>query len=466
MMPRIKTDEPEFNKLLDDFNSINETLIIKDRDINLRNTVNIDVFNKSYKFENCIIKGGRIDFFDFHFKDESKQNFYSVEFKNCEISSDLFVKDCKLHTLSFTNVKVDANHFHISSSEILYIRFNSQASKRTEIKNLYLHQLNYEKTIIDFSFNIIQNLNIENCSVRKFFGINNHILKGFLNRFTTSEEFIFNKSSIEQVFEVKKTELSKTNFYQSSLPRICDFKNVVFREITNFDHLLSKNANLNFETCVFENIANFDYSKFGQLKFVGTIFKDICTFNNVEFNSNFILVNTHFEKNAFFGKLLELNSVKLFDLNTLRTIKAQLLKADNKIDYNRVNAYEQRKYFQELTFKNPDFFILLLNRMSNDFGISWLKGIWFTLKCSFLFFVALLIVNNFVESNYPLSINPTHNWAKFEQILSEFLKFIFSFGFTSPGFQSNGFLFLIFIIAKIFIGFGIYQTIAAFRKFK
>lgn len=163
---------------------------------------------------------------------------------------------------------------------------------------------------------------------------------------------------------------------------------------------------------------------------------------------------------------MELNSVKLFDLNTLRTIKAQLLKADNKIDYNRVNAYEQRKYFQELTFKNPDFFILLLNRMSNDFGISWLKGIWFTLKCSFLFFVALLIVNNFVESNYPLSINPTHNWAKFEQILSEFLKFIFSFGFTSPGFQSNGFLFLIFIIAKIFIGFGIYQTIAAFRKFK
>ena len=197
MMPRIKTDQPEFEKLLDDFNSINETLVIKDRDIHLRNTVKIDVFNKSYKFENCIIKGGRIDFFDFHFKDESKQNFYSVEFKNCEISSDLFLKDCKLHTLSFTNVKVDANHFHISSSEILYIRFNSQATKRTEIKNL-----------------------------------------------------------------------------------------------------------------------------------------------------------------------------------------------------------------------------------------------------------------------------PTHHWAKFEQILSEFLKFIFSFGFTSPGFQSNGFLFLIFIIEKIFIGFGIYQTIAAFRKFK
>ena len=77
MIPRIKTDELEFKKLLDDFNSINETLVIKDHDIHLRNKVNIDVFNKSYKFENCIIKGGRIDFFDFHFKDESKQNYKS-----------------------------------------------------------------------------------------------------------------------------------------------------------------------------------------------------------------------------------------------------------------------------------------------------------------------------------------------------------------------------------------------------
>lgn len=329
-----------------------------------------------------------------------------------------------------------------------------------------LHQLNYEKTIVDFTFNVFQHLTIKDCVFRKFFGINNFFSEIYLTKIEVIEEFVFNKSNVESVFELRNSDLTKSNFYQSSLPQNCDIKNTVFKEITNFNYLQSNTANLYFDTCVFENIVNFDNSKFGQLKFVGTVFKDISTFNNVKFNYNLLLENSHFEKNAFFGKLLELNSVKLFDLNTLRTIKAQLLKADNRIDYNRVNAYEQRKYFQEISFKDSDYYILWLNKISNNSGTSWVNGIWFTLKCSILFFTLLLLVNGFVKSSYPLSIDLDGQWAKFDVVLAEFLNFIFSLGFSSPEFQSNGWLFLIFIFAKIFIGFGIYQTVAAFRKFR
>lgn len=463
---RKQITQVDFKELLKDFQSINNCLIIKDYDIFLDGFVNIDVFNRSYKFENCTIKGGRLDFYDFQFANGNKQDYHSIEFNNCDISTDLFIKDSKLNTLNFSNVRITSNHFHITSSEILNIRINSSATKRSEIINLMLHQLNYEKTIVDFTFNVFQHLTIKDCVFRKFFGINNFFSEIYLTKIEVIEEFVFNKSNVESVFELRNSDLTKSNFYQSSLPQNCDIKNTVFKEITNFNYLQSNTANLYFDTCVFENIVNFDNSKFGQLKFVGTVFKDISTFNNVEFNYNFLLENSHFEKNAFFGKLLELNSVKLFDLNTLRTIKAQLLKADNRIDYNRVNAYEQRKYFQEISFKDSDYYILWLNKISNNFGTSWVNGIWFTLKCSILFFTLLLLVNGFVKSSYPLSIDLDGQWAKFDVVLAEFLNFIFSLGFSSPEFQSNGWLFLIFIFAKIFIGFGIYQTVAAFRKFR
>ena len=216
--------------------------------------------------------------------------------------------------------------------------------------------------------------------------------------------------------------------------------------------------------CSFENKVFFDNSFLGFLKLDTSFFSDIVSFQN--FQCNTIELNrVHFDKVAFFNDI-NIKLLRNLDVKTISIIKNQLNKTDNNIDYVKMSALEKRKFFQSLSRKNSDFFVLWLNKISNNFGTSWLKGIWFTLKCSAIFFVLLLVVNNFVKSSYPLSINIKQDWAKFDFILAEFLKFIFSFGFTSPEFQSSGWLFLIFIVAKIFIGFGIYQTIAAFRKFK
>lgn len=139
--------------------------------------------------------------------------------------------------------------------------------------------------------------------------------------------------------------------------------------------------------------------------------------------------------------------------------------SESKIGYLKYNALEQRKHFQKLKIKDSDFYILMLNSKSNDFGRNWFKGVKFTFKVSVFFFLMMIMVNSFVSSKYSLKFNLNDSFADTSKILSEYLKFTFSLGFGSEEFQSNGYLYLIFIIAKIFIGYGIYQTITAFRKY-
>ncbi|HFK5599043.1 TPA: hypothetical protein ACG0AT_003627, partial [Elizabethkingia anophelis] len=113
-----------------------------------------------------------------------------------------------------------------------------------------------------------------------------------------------------------------------------------------------------------------------------------------------------------------------------------------------------------------DKILLQLNKRSNNFGSSWLKAVWFTLKVSLFGFFVLLFVNTFlIDSGYKYEINLNSKWASLQEILKEWLRFTFSFDLRSyQNYESNGFLLFVFFFFKIFIGYGVYQTIAAFRK--
>ncbi|WP_184158550.1 hypothetical protein [Flavobacterium nitrogenifigens] len=176
------------------------------------------------------------------------------------------------------------------------------------------------------------------------------------------------------------------------------------------------------------------------------------------------LNRTHFDKVAFFNDI-NIRNPDNCDLKTIRLIKNHLLKVENKIDYLKYNAIEHNNLLRNSKLSVNDRILLNLNKQSNDFGNNWILGIKFTIKIGVQFFLLLLIVNSFVISRYPLYFNFKEEIASYSQILTEFLKFIFSFGFDNKEIQSNGFLYLIFIASKIFIGYGIYQTISAFRKY-
>ena len=234
--------------------------------------------------------------------------------------------------------------------------------------------------------------------------------------------------------------------------------NCSFEKIKNLSNTIIK-----FTTCNFDKNVNFDFSKIDLLDFKETYFKGIVSFQDVVCN-NISIDKTHFEKVAFFNDFT-INNVEKCKLKTIRIIKNQLHKTENKVDFAKYNSIEYNMLLNQENLPLSEKFLLILNKKSNYFNTDWMLGIKFTLKVSLAFFSILLFVNSIIPtSNYPLIINSKSDFADVEITMMYFLKFVFSLGFNDEKIQSNGWLYLIFIISKIFIGFGIYQTIQAFRK--
>lgn len=141
-----------------------------------------------------------------------------------------------------------------------------------------------------------------------------------------------------------------------------------------------------------------------------------------------------------------------------------------KINLKKIILYSWFVEFRKGLTKIEDFFILLLNFISNDFKNSWLRGFGFTVIVSIVFFSWMLSFVDYysfgfdleespgilIENayNYFIFLNPLHKISEFENILESVddnIKYKF---------------YLVDYIARIVISYGIYQTIQAFRKFK
>ncbi len=157
---------------------------------------------------------------------------------------------------------------------------------------------------------------------------------------------------------------------------------------------------------------------------------------------------------------------------TFRIIKNQLLKQNNNIDslkffkletktyskqihYEIFGRKELRKYFQR-------FIILKLNWWSGKYGSSWWWGVKFTLIVGVLFFYLTLLSTehyyfgcdfkslDFVQlfKHYFTYMMPTHKTDFMDNEVPGKMFYVLDF------------------IGRIFISFGIYQTIQSFRQFK
>lgn len=276
--------------------------------------------------------------------------------------------------------------------------------------------------------------------------------------------FDFWRSTLGDFSIIKNSSLGEIKASQSDFGIETEFRDVDFLERVDFTELKSKKTTLQFKNCTFQKSTYFDNSTVLKLGFTSVAFQGITSFQQLDCLHLIKFTNSYFEKIGYFQgvKIGDENSL---DSTTIQIIKGQLLKSESKIDYLKYNALEQKKHFKKLTINDPDFYTLLLNSKSNDFGRNWFKGLKFTFQISFFFFLIMIMVNSFIASNYPLIFDLNNPFASTSTILLEYLKFTFSLGLESKEFQSNGYLYLIFIIAKIFIGYGIYQTITAFRKY-
>ena len=124
-----------------------------------------------------------------------------------------------------------------------------------------------------------------------------------------------------------------------------------------------------------------------------------------------------------------------------------------------------------LLFYIKDIFLLLLNRISNKFGTDWIRGV------SFIVIMGVITSYILLKKSYNFWSFEPYNLKAWEESVAFFLNVInivdmkpFDNGVKSANgliqlVQDNDFNNIILFIGRIFIGYGYYQTIQAFRKF-
>jgi hypothetical protein len=135
----------------------------------------------------------------------------------------------------------------------------------------------------------------------------------------------------------------------------------------------------------------------------------------------------------------------------------------NKIDFNRFRSYELAAHYKELSLWSnfKDTSILWSTKWTTDFGLSWTRAFWFTMTSGFIWFSILYRIEN----------SGTFNSEKINEFFVGAFRFFLVTDFFNPlendrTYLENGWSWLIFILGKIFIAFGIYEMIQSFRKFK
>ena len=121
-------------------------------------------------------------------------------------------------------------------------------------------------------------------------------------------------------------------------------------------------------------------------------------------------------------------------------------------------------FFSMLLFYFPlekDKIILWLNKNSNEFDTNWVVGVNFSMLVGCLtYFTILLSINSNIVfdespkgiSNFLTSLVDVFNITKWDNL-------------EIIGVKLKDLSYLLLFIGRIFIGYGYYQTIQAFRKF-
>lgn len=326
--------------------------------------------------------------------------------------------------------------------------------KNIEINRLTLHS-NLFREDVSIGNVKIKDLNLSNNSFEKLF------------TFNTYNE---NVSALEEIW------LSFDGVNQGSV-LIQGIKCYLSLEGINFGSVIFRNI-------TFSELLINDYQNKGSISFFNTLpegwftIQDSTTGNMEFLNSNvnlfdeIVIANSNIESIHFNHYLKNIKSYssnskvgygikdKSKNRNNLRSVYNQLKQVARKRgNVDELTKYKALEYKQLLLDKklNLDKLLLILNWISNDNNRSWFRGVLFTLTTGLIFFSAYLytleVKIDFKEKLF---------WTDYILFISSFPKFSIE---KYSQYNSIWSVSLVIWLSRIFISYGIYQTIAAFRKF-
>lgn len=461
--------EKELNSGTNEF--IGKTIQISNKAFINENSL---MFISGLTFRNCVFKGTHLKFENINMPD------FLLQFWDCTLEISIEVNNCNLKLLEFRDCKSSKNINIIDGKYCnFFIRNSTDAKKKENIfqKNLTISKIKVEENSSMDNLNIIGNLsfseNILSSSKNKsrnqfsksiynkaFFRANKFLSKSYFENIETNGLFFHS-------CEFQKTTFNNTVFLKLTFSK-CDFLSTTwFENCKNINHSV-----LRFVACEFKGFSLFNKSKINFLEIDRCTFNKSSSFTDAEFNA-LKLFEVKFVGGAYFdemkiNKVLDKSYLKddeeviLEWKRTLRAIKQESQKTENKIDFNNYRNYELAAHYKELKlFTNfKDTSILWATRWSSNFG-NWFWALWFTIL-SGLFWYSIL---------YRIENSGVFNSEKVNEFFVGAFRFFLVTDFFNPlendrTYLENGWSWLIFILGKIFIAFGLYEMIQSFRKFK
>jgi hypothetical protein len=249
----------------------------------------------------------------------------------------------------------------------------------------------------------------------------------------------------------------KTIFYKTDFNSTAVFSMVTFEQNVLFTYSLLDSKSIFAKTHFKKGLDLSQAIISGDLKLFDL------QFNNANFKAPFISNSEEYQNAIDSCGVIPLENRK----ETFRIIKANSEKEKNYVDASRYRNYEY-KTFRRLSQKR--FFtssfvsqltnlpIILLNKISNNYGSSFLVGILFTIAVAITFLS--VIVFGILDKNATWQVADI-DWELFTQFLNPVHKIdIYKIIDLPP------IIYLVDFLGRISVGYGIYQTVQAFRKFK
>lgn len=246
------------------------------------------------------------------------------------------------------------------------------------------------------------------------------------------------------------------------IEQFINYSSLLFKSVklsTNSNHIFIYDSSLNLTE--FENV---DFSKFEEVIIAksdvsNVVFNNSILPNILKLKSNNKQLGAKIEEDEFLNE-------NIYYRESYRQLKIALERQGNRSAALYYKSKEMYYNYKELKF-GAEKVLLFLNYISNNYGNSWARGLLFSITLYFVFF---LIYNASLEIpffEWKLHFTLEETIRTFNKSLLNYFKYIASY----PNLQiedriiSKWYGILNLILSRIFISYGIYQTIIAFRKY-
>lgn len=404
-----------------------------------------------------------------------RSNFYSeislgyFEEKKYFFCDNVYMESSKfLQRIDFYNGKIE---------ETLYIHkveFEEQVviSKEIDIHSISFNEVRAKHNVsIDFQDNF-EYLRFSDCWFNTSLTVHNFDkLTSYSKSVNIDFDGVIYGNYIIEEIPTLGIHMSCINFGNIIFHNI-DTKFIIFSRFFNYNKLffnsIRYNKDYNILVIFDSNIGNTEFENIDFRKFNEVIVVKSDVSSMLLTNSLFpkeIQIKSKAPRLGYEIPELERINDNMYFRDSYRQLKVAMEKMGNR--YYSLIYKSKEMYYQRRELKwSPDKILLYINYLSNNNGISWMRGITFTLSCAFISFVLLNFQLHEPLFYWTIKTSKPECIEAFKIGFKSYISFISSFPVLKLDYlKENWVVDMIKLLSRIFISVGIYQTIAAFRKY-